>query len=717
MSDDAPQAPQERVVRSVGTRLALTTALLVLVVSAASYVALTRYERHSLFEAKREAARAVVALLAEALSAPVVFGDDQGIRESLAFLKSNPEVLQAAVFAVGPGPRLGAELGRLAAAPALRASALPSSGSDETLHMSDAALDATRWVHDKTGARIALAVVRFSLARETQRYELLSQRALEVALALALSLTLLLLLLARVHIIKPLRTLHAAVRQLKAGGAGDPAARVKLAAHASDEIGALARDFAGMAEAIAGREAAIARQNDDMRLVLESVGQGFLVLAGDGRVRGHHSAVLESWFGPVLQGQPIWEYLRTHDRAQAEWLELAWSNIGSPHMPLELCIEQMPRRFAVHERSYEIEYRPRLTPEGGLDWMIVVISDITELVARERAEKQQRELVGSVGRLLSDRSGFLSFYQHASQLIARLVHEPERERAAMLRDLHTLKGNAGLYELSELAALCEAIETRCAAERDRPSAAERAALSRAFSPTAKVVERFAGEREPDALQLDAADHAALVRAIKDGEAPDALLARVARSHAQPARQLLGRLAEQLEVIARGLGKCPVQVKIEVEPADLRFPRASLLPLWPVLVHVLRNIADHGLESSWEREQAHKPANASVVLRAELAPDQLRLSFSDDGRGVDWERIKERASQRGLRADSEDALLASLFISGVTTRDVAGPVSGRGVGLAAVKDVVEALAGRVWLESATGRGTRLLIELPVALLAT
>lgn len=714
---EPPQAQEERVVRSVGTRLALTTALLVLVVSAASYVALTRYERYSLFEAKREAARAVVALLAEALSAPVVFGDDQGVRESLAFLKSNPEVLQAAVFAVAPDGKPGAELGRLAASPALPAAARPSAGSTETLQMKGGVLDATHWVHDKAGARIALAMVRFSLARETQRFELISQRALQVALALALSLTLLLLLQARVYIIQPLRALHAAVRQLKAGGAGEPAARVKLAAQASDEIGDLARDFAGMAEAIAGREAAIARQNDDMRLVLESVGQGFLVLAADGRVSGHHSAVLESWFGPVQQGQPLWEYLRSHDHVQAEWLELAWSNIGAPHMPLELCIEQMPRRFTVKERSYEIEYRPRLTQEGGLDWMIVVISDITELVARERAEKQQRELVGSVGRLLSDRSGFLSFYQQASQLVARLAHEPDRERAAILRDLHTLKGNAGLYELSELAELCDAIETRCAAQRDRPSALERAALARAFSPTAKVVERFAGEREPDALQLDAADHAALVRAIEAAEPSDALLARLARAHAQPARQLLGRLAEQLEVIARGLGKCPVQVKIEVEPPDLRFPRASLLPLWSVLVHVLRNIADHGLESSWEREQAQKPPSASVVLRAELAQGQLLLSFADDGRGVDWERIKERAAQRGLRTESEDALLASLFVSGVTSRDVAGPVSGRGVGLAAVKDVVEGLAGRVWLESSTGQGTRLFIELPAALLAT
>jgi two-component system chemotaxis sensor kinase CheA len=695
--------------------LALTTALLVLVVSAGVYVVLTRYERRSLLEAKQEAARAVARLLAEVLSAPVVFGDDEGVKESLVYLESNPEVVQALVVAVDANGKLGRDLGKLpSGTEAPWVMERPRGADQDALRMTDDALDATHWVRDKAGTRIALAGVRFSLEREKQRYELLARRVLQFAFALASGLTLLLLMLARVHIINPLRALHLAVRKVAAGGASDPQVVAKLAGQARDEVGDLARDFVGMAEAIARREAAIARQNDDMRLVLESVGQGFLVLALDGRVDGHHSAVLDSWFGPVKQGQLFWEYMGAHDAVQAEWLELVWSNVGAPHMPLELCVEQMPKRFSARERSYDIEYRPRLASDGSLRCMVVVITDVTELVIRQRAEMQQRELVGIVGRLLSDRSGFMSFYESAKQLVTRLAQDSERDRNAILQDLHTLKGNAGLFELRGLSRLCEDIEERCATAHDVPSAAERALLAQTFELTGAVVERFLADRDAPAFSLSAADYAALEAAIKAGDAGERLLLRLARANGQPAQQVLGGLAAQLEVLARSLDKCPVQVTVQAP--DLRFPRVAFAPLWSSLVHVLRNIADHGLETSWEREQTHKPATANITLRAELAGDWLTLSFSDDGRGVDCERLKERVRQQGLRAETQAELLATLFVDGITTRSTAGAVSGRGVGLAAVKAVVDSLSGRISLTTELGRGTNLFIQLPAELLA-
>jgi two-component system chemotaxis sensor kinase CheA len=135
-----------------------------------------------------------------------------------------------------------------------------------------------------------------------------------------------------------------------------------------------------------------------------------------------------------------------------------------------------------------------------------------------------------------------------------------------------------------------------------------------------------------------------------------------------------------------------------------------------MVHVLRNIADHGLETTWERERAGKPQRANVWMSARVEADRLRLSFRDDGRGVDWERVSARARERGLAASTREELCAALLRHGFSTLDSPSALSGRGAGLSAVASEVAALAGTLTLTSEPEQGTTLIIDLPSALLA-
>jgi two-component system chemotaxis sensor kinase CheA len=704
-------APERRVVLSIGTRLAFATALLVLVVAGAVQYALMRYLQHEQLRAKRDAATMVAALFAELSSAPVLFSDEQGIHESLGYLRSTPDVLEAAVFATRADGNVAEPLGTLPLTSS-RQSTLqaPSRAIVGTLQQVRDTLDVSHWIREPSGKHIGVVLIRFSLAREQRSAALLEQRMWQISLGLAGVLTVALLLLAQIYIIRPLQSVHAAVRELSTGGPSAPA-RKRLPLAARDEVGDLARGFLTMAEAIERREAAIADQNRQMRLVLESVGEGFLVLDAHGSIEGQHSAVLETWFGAMPHGQTLWDYLRSHDPGQAEWLELTWANIGAPFMPLELCLEQMPREWSAGDHQYSVDYRP-LTEASQLVKMVVIVSDVTELRKHAQAENEQRELVSVFATLMGDRTGFVSFCEDAKLLIDHMAAPVQPASYDLTEHLHTITGNAFLFRLREFGDACEQLETLCSNEGRSPRPGDAARLAQAFSNSVRPVEQFIALDRSHNVQLSQHDYDAIVQSLQAHEAAPQVLSRLQLATAVPAELVFGRFSEQLHLLARRLGKCAMQIQCVGD--GVRFPRETFASLWSVIVHVLRNIADHGLETAWEREQAKKSQQAHVLISAEIEQSTLVIRFRDDGRGVDWQRVRERAERRGLTVATRADLTAALLGQGFSTLDETSALSGRGVGLAALQHEVAALGGTIRMESELGHGTELTIVLPASL---
>jgi chemotaxis protein histidine kinase CheA len=174
---------------------------------------------------------------------------------------------------------------------------------------------------------------------------------------------------------------------------------------------------------------------------------------------------------------------------------------------------------------------------------------------------------------------------------------------------------------------------------------------------------------------------------------------------------VGRIADSL---APTLGK---QVKFVAAGTEVRIPRELRAAVTDILTHAVRNSIDHGLETPDERTRAGKAAAGE--LRVELQPigDWLRLEVCDDGRGVAIERVRARAVARGLITPAqaaeldEAAVVELLFTPGFSTAERVTDVSGRGVGMDAVRAAAEDLGGHVTLRSTSGRGTMLVVELP------
>jgi two-component system chemotaxis sensor kinase CheA len=176
-----------------------------------------------------------------------------------------------------------------------------------------------------------------------------------------------------------------------------------------------------------------------------------------------------------------------------------------------------------------------------------------------------------------------------------------------------------------------------------------------------------------------------------------------------------RLPRAARDVARKIGK---EIEVDVTGAEIELDRAILEELADPLLHLLRNAVDHGIEPPDLRARAGKPAAGRIAVHARRERDRVIVEVGDDGRGMDPARLRAAAVARGALApeqasalgDREALLLACL--PGLSTAEVVTDVSGRGVGLDAVKQTVEAVGGTLEIDSTPGVGSRVTLRLPL-----
>ncbi|VVO53903.1 hybrid sensor histidine kinase/response regulator [Pseudomonas fluorescens] len=186
---------------------------------------------------------------------------------------------------------------------------------------------------------------------------------------------------------------------------------------------------------------------------------------------------------------------------------------------------------------------------------------------------------------------------------------------------------------------------------------------------------------------------------------------------RPFADVLTGQVRMVRDLGRSLGK---QVRLEIEGEKTQVDRDVLEKLEAPLTHLLRNAVDHGIETPEQRLLAGKPEEGLIRLRASHQAGLLVLELSDDGNGVDLEKVRRSIIERQLSPAetaaqlSEEELLTFLFLPGFSLRDTVTEVSGRGVGLDAVQHMVRQLRGAVVLEQTAGEGSRFHLEVPLTL---
>ena len=235
-------------------------------------------------------------------------------------------------------------------------------------------------------------------------------------------------------------------------------------------------------------------------------------------------------------------------------------------------------------------------------------------------------------------------------------------------------------------------------------------LFEAWEGYAVRVTALLGEVSADGLEITDDELAEILRSVQERR-PHAEIGRaLARIRDQPVKSRFQRVAMQVSELSKRLGKGEPDVAIR--GAETRLPIARYAALWTSFVHVVRNVVDHGFETEEERLTAGKPGRNRVTLEARIdASCGVVIEVADDGRGIDWVRIKHKAAALQLPCSTQPELVDALFAPGLSTTEAATFISGRGLGMAAVRDACRSLGGFIEVESQRGRGTLIRFTFP------
>jgi signal transduction histidine kinase len=460
----------------------------------------------------------------------------------------------------------------------------------------------------------------------------------------------------------------------------------------------------GLEELVAQRSAQLLARERSMRLVLDTVEEALVMCDLEGKIAGECSKVAIDWFGALDQSKPIWRYLAPTDRKLQDRIRMGFEQIAEDLLPFEASVSCLPSRIERDGRIFALEFS-QVFEEGRFKSVLVTAKDVTEQVASEARERDAREQQMLLANLLKDKGGFRAFVREGEGLLADLRTQPEREPT--MRALHTLKGNTAVYGMESVARYCHQLEDKLSEETEVLTSGELDELTSLWRTRIHKIEEMVTSES--SVELAETDYSEMVNALRQRKDHDQLIHLVESWKWSATSAQLQRLSRQLRRVAERLDK---HIEVTVEHNRLRVIPGPLDAFWGALVHVVRNAVDHGIESPEQRSATDKPENGRITLRSELRGGHFVVELQDDGRGIDFERLKRVAEAKGLPVATHADLVAAMFHDGVTTRDEATELSGRGVGLAAVSDSCRRVGGRVECDSSLGVGTTFRFVFPL-----
>ena len=406
-------------------------------------------------------------------------------------------------------------------------------------------------------------------------------------------------------------------------------------------------------------------------------------------------------------------------------------------MSIQAVIELLPKtvRF-VRSDGYEIflefKYLPCLNQHGEIEMVHVNIEDAT---VKRRLEMKTNRL--ETEKLVRDKmydepDGYIRFLNLAESVLNDLSGPSAMSILAkndILKSLHTVKGLAGLFMLNEMKeaahVLEEAIiEDRCLTDQDNDGKCILKNYEEQCHYAGSLFENMSSElkRRLTGVVISEALITEIRNAIKAGEL--ALVKRlVGKIGSIPVEKIVFGWEDLIDKMSEQMEKFILFEKNIEE--GLVISRKSNEVLSQAMIHLVRNAASHGIESEEEREAAGKTEDPTIVFSARSHDGKVYLTVADNGKGIDNDVICKKALEKADKGKIDKNLVQRhidegripelIFIPGFSTVETANDISGRGVGMDAVKEAVEKLGGMIRVESRKGEGAAFIIILSESLL--
>lgn len=466
----------------------------------------------------------------------------------------------------------------------------------------------------------------------------------------------------------------------------------------------------GLEKIVNARTEELDARNVQLQLIFDNIHQGLCIVHRDATVSSERSSIFSTWFGAAT-GDTLFDLFPQASPAFISRLRMGWDELNDGFMPLELTLEQLPKRLQIGELFYELEFEPIGGADGEPEQFLLKVNDVTALYKQQQAEMEREETMQMIDRIFMDRRAFVEFFEDAQILMTLICAEEPADMVVFKRALHTLKGNAGLFGLSSIAAQCHELESWMEREASFPPAIELQALHARWTRLGEQLEQILGANR-QAIELSPTEHARIERAFLSGHAKEELFSMIHGLKLEPIERRFDLFSQQLEQLATRLEKPAPQVSIDAN--NLRVDGKRWSSFWSAFAHALRNAIDHGVEAPEQRLDKGKAPEGHISLKARIDHKAQRfiIELIDDGQGINMDALTKKAKALGLPHANEEDLTRALFADGVSTAEQTTDISGRGVGMGALLATTEALSGKITLETKRHSGTTWRFSFPV-----
>lgn len=449
----------------------------------------------------------------------------------------------------------------------------------------------------------------------------------------------------------------------------------------------------------------------DIRSIMEPIPLGVFSIAGDHSIHKDYSKSVESMFHRSnIAGEHALSVLFDHallsadkkDQMQAALTHAIGDDLLNFELNRQVFIDQIVMEWQGERRIYSLSWNPVCLDDQRIEKILVTVHDSTRLLALESEAEAQRRELSMIKKILDvPPARFHSFLRQAERLLQEclgIVDSAEKETAAwhiMRMSLHTLKGTARALDFDELSDLCHSLEDMSAEGGTHLKDELKKLDDRIMQYKSLAIEKL-GRRfgTNDAIELPIQEVHGLIQDLTRGTAQHLLT--LEKAVYQPLEELLSQSLKCAHRLSLELGKPSPHIKLEAQGFGVTQEGHDALT--GVFSHLIRNSLDHGLERDDVRRRKGKDPKGTLEVRVFTENGDCFIDFSDDGTGLDMEALRKKGEwlKRPLSQASAQEIGELIFVPELSTRDVVSNVSGRGLGLSAVRETLRRDGGDVSL---------------------
>jgi len=482
------------------------------------------------------------------------------------------------------------------------------------------------------------------------------------------------------------------------------------------------------------------KKSKKIQALLNHADQGFLSFADDFVVDDEYSLECEHLLGNDIARKDIAELLYPNEEDKQAFLKEALYNVSqeSDVMIKDAMLSLLPQEVIVHRRAIHLDYKILENQS-----FMIILTNITKEKLLEKKIAKEQDILKMIVVIVSDPTQFYDLvddfknFSNNRRIYINQHLSFHENLSALYRDIHTFKGSFSQLRMQNSVKKLHTFESKLSqmgtdSHQDNQQLIElleSADMQRWLEEDLFLIKEILGAEffnKQHKLEVDDKFIFTIEDKItfllhsdnKHVTTYEDILNEIQRAKGTTLNHALSLYPKLVQEIAASQEKSVADFKI-IGGDDILVP-IHFKPLIKSIVHIFRNAIDHGIETREQRLLSHKSEEGHISCKVVSSEKSFTIIISDDGRGIDREKLKKKVLKSGiyntfeLENMSEEELLSLIFLDNVSTNDTITQLSGRGIGMSAVKAEVEKLSGTISVESTLGEGSVFTLNIPTAL---